>query len=128
MSRYVCFGEGEKDGILVIEVQSKLQKKPGGSMSLLTKEQSESIIKVLEERGATKPCPRCGGTSFSLADGYFAQSVQATQTGIVLGGQILPSVTVICNKCGYMSQHALGVLGLMQLQKNQEKEEKVGKE
>ena len=100
----------------------------GGSMSLLTKEQSESIIKVLKERGASKPCPRCGGTSFSLMDGYSTQPVQATQTGVVLGGQILPFVTVICNKCGYMSQHALGVLGLMEPQKNQEKEEKAGKE
>lgn len=96
-------------------------------MSILTKEQSDLVIKTLQERGVTMPCPRCGNNSFTLQDGYFSQTVQSSQTNVVLGGQILPSVMVICNKCGYMSQYALGVLGLMEPKKTPEEPEKAGK-
>jgi len=53
--------------------------------------------------------------------------VQSSQTNVVLGGQILPSVMVICTNCGYMSQYALGILGLMEPKKTPEEPEKAGK-
>jgi len=80
----------------------------------ISKEEQSKIIKALEEKGATKPCSRCGHKSFSLLDGYFSHSIQTSlEDGIVLGGPTVPVVTTICNNCGYLSQHAVGALGLL---------------
>lgn len=82
-------------------------------MKELSKEEKEKIIKVLDERGAKLPCPRCGNNSFTLLDGYFNQTIQTELKGMVIGGPSVPSVVVACSRCGYLSQHALGTLGLL---------------
>lgn len=79
----------------------------------LSEERKKEIIKVLDELGAKLPCPRCGNPHFILIDGYFNQTIQPELQGIVLGGPSIPSVVVACNKCGFLSQHALGVIGLL---------------
>lgn len=80
----------------------------------MTQEEKDRIIRVLQERGAILPCPRCGNASFALIDGYFNQSIQPQLNGgIVIGGPSIPSVAVICNRCGFISQHAAGALGLI---------------
>jgi ribosomal protein L37E len=78
-----------------------------------TQDQKDKIIKVLTERGANLPCPRCGNNAFTLLDGYFNQIIQEEPKGIVLGGRTIPSIIIACKRCGYLSQHALGVLGLL---------------
>jgi predicted nucleic-acid-binding Zn-ribbon protein len=92
-------------------------------MANTTKEQKDKIIKVLTERGAMLPCPRCGHRDFTLLDGYFNQVIQEVPEGIVLGGRTIPSVVVACNRCGYLSQHALGMLGLLAKEENKPVEE-----
>lgn len=82
-------------------------------MQQISNEKKQEIIKALEEHGAKLPCPRCGNKSFTLLDGYFNQTVQGDVKGMVLGGPAVPSVVVICSQCGYLSQHALGVLELL---------------
>lgn len=84
----------------------------------MTNEEKEKIIKALEERDAKNPCPRCSNDVFNLVDGYFVQSLQEKAKGVVIGGLSLPSVVVVCNKCGFMSQHALGAIGLLSIQDN----------
>ena len=84
-------------------------------MGKMTEAHKEKIVAALTERGATAPCPRCGNQSFSLSDGYFLSVIQTGFPGVTLGGQVVPWIVVICTKCGFMSQHALGVLGLMDL-------------
>ncbi len=81
-------------------------------MQQISNEKKQEIIRALEEHGAKLPCPRCGNKSFTLLDGYFNQTVQSDLKGMVLGGPSVPSVVVICSQCGYLSQHALGALGL----------------
>jgi ribosomal protein S27AE len=77
-------------------------------------DEKTKIVKALEDRKAALPCPRCGSRSFTLVDGYFNQSIQpAVGGGLVIGGPAIPSVVVVCTQCGFMAQHALGVLGLM---------------
>jgi hypothetical protein len=29
------------------------------------------------------------------------------------GGQTVPAAAIVCNRCGFLSQHALGALGLL---------------
>ena len=79
----------------------------------MPEERKKEIIKALEERGAKLPCPRCGNQQFTLVEGYFNQTVQTELKGFVLGGPAIPSVVVACSKCGFLSQHALGALGLL---------------
>lgn len=82
-------------------------------MNELSNEQKQRIIDALDEAGARLPCPRCGNSNFTLLDGYFNQTVQTELGGLVLGGPSVPSVVVVCSRCGYLSQHALGVLKLL---------------
>ena len=82
-------------------------------MQELSQEQKQRIIKALKDRGAKLPCPRCGNDSFTLLDGYFNQTIQTELKGMVIGGPSIPSAVVACNRCGYLSQHALGALGLL---------------
>ena len=71
------------------------------------------IIEKLREKGANRPCPRCGNTTFSIIDGYFNQTIQDDFSGFLIGGQSIPSAITACNNCGYLAQHALGILGLL---------------
>ncbi|MCK4814176.1 hypothetical protein KA005_00275 [bacterium] len=84
-------------------------------MNKMTAKEKQKIVGILSKKGAVHPCPRCGEKGFTLLDGYFNQTIQQTLGGgnTFIGGPSVPSIVVVCNNCGYMSQHALGVLGLM---------------
>ncbi len=82
---------------------------------MFSKEKKEHIIKLLTERFQKRPlfCPMCGHPHFTIADAYLRNDLQADLTSVNLGGPSIPTVAVICNNCGFISQHAIGVLGLM---------------
>jgi hypothetical protein len=90
-------------------------------MASLTQEQKNKIIARLMERGAKLPCPRCGNNKFTLLDGYFTQLISTEVGAYVLGGPSVPSVVTACTQCGYLSQHALGALGLLSADKEASK-------
>ena len=77
-------------------------------------EQKEKIVRALKERGADRPCPRCGNPDWALLDGYHMVSVQPQFQTTVLGGPAVPCIATVCTRCGFLSQHALGALGLLQ--------------
>ena len=79
----------------------------------LSQEEQQRIVAALESRGAKLPCPRCANATFTLVSGYVSQSVQTQLGGLVIGGPRIPSVAVICTRCGFISHHALGTLGLL---------------
>ncbi len=85
----------------------------------LSEQRKQEIIKALDEHGARLPCPRCGNPNFILIDGYFNQTIQTELQGLVLGGPSVPSVVVACSKCGFLSQYALGILGLLPKEETQ---------
>ncbi len=60
-----------------------------------------------------KPCPRCGSPDFTLIDGYSWTVLQSEPIGVTLGGTTIPTVVMICTTCGFLSQHELGVFGLI---------------
>lgn len=83
--------------------------------NVLTQEQKNTIITRLNERLANHPCPRCGNNQFALVDGLQNDTLQDDIKNIKIGGQSIPTIIVACNRCGFLSYHSLGVLGLMDL-------------
>lgn len=85
---------------------------------MISNEEKQRIISELNNRinsGDIK-CPMCGNKHFIIADGYFNTMMQDRLNGIVLGGPSIPSIPsipIICNRCGFISSHALGILGLL---------------
>ncbi|MCY3731419.1 MAG: hypothetical protein OXF98_08765 [Rhodospirillaceae bacterium] len=49
----------------------------------------------------------------TLVDGYFNQTVQDDMSELVIGGASIPSIVTACTNCGFLSQYALGALGLL---------------
>lgn len=87
---------------------------------IMTIEEKQKISNALQQKQALLPCPRCDKQKFTLLEGYFNQTIQQDlQAGLTIGGPSVPSVVVVCDNCGYMSQHALGVLGLLPKNQNE---------
>jgi hypothetical protein len=83
----------------------------------MTPQQANEVIQALQSRGATRPCPRCGNAHFTLLEGFFNQPLSGdltTPSGTMgfSSGPTVPSIVTACARCGFLSQHALGVLGL----------------
>jgi len=81
--------------------------------TMLTREQKEKIKIELLKKLPSLICPMCQGRGFTMADGYFLNSMQEDLTSIDLGEKAIPTIGVICKSCGFVSQHALGALGLL---------------
>lgn len=82
---------------------------------MISNEEKQKIVVELNKRinsGEIK-CPMCGNKHFIIADGYFNSIMQDNLNYIALGGSSIPSIAIVCNKCGFISSHALGVLGLL---------------
>ena len=86
-------------------------------MGNLSVAEKQRIVDALVKHGATKPCPRCDNQKFTLLDGYF-NPIIAAESGIGLGKEVVPSIITVCSRCGYVSLHALGALGLVEKTKN----------
>jgi len=75
------------------------------------------IIRILNERDVNKPCTRCGNNQFTLLDGYVKLSVYdeiEDMNNVKIGGPSVPAIMTACSKCGAITFHALGALGLLQ--------------
>ena len=79
----------------------------------MKKVEKEEIIEQLLKKGVDRPCPRCGNDAITLVDGFFNQTVQDDASDFVIGGASIPTIVTACTNCGFLSQHALGVLGLL---------------
>jgi len=71
------------------------------------------ILDTLTERKVNLPCPRCGFENFTILDGYFVHQPKPTfLLGAIYQYPVVPSIVAICGRCGYISQHSLGILKL----------------
>jgi hypothetical protein len=77
-----------------------------------TQEFREDVVKRISEKGVNRACPRCGTEKFTLVDGFavFGMVDDLQDEGV---RNLVPSVCVACNRCGYLTFHALGPLGLL---------------
>lgn len=81
----------------------------------MTQGDRDKIAKLLTQKGATKPCHRCGHTNFVVIDGYSHFSIQDNMSqGLVIGGPAVPVAMVACANCGAITPHALGALGMLE--------------
>ncbi len=90
---------------------------------MLSKEEKEKIVKRLNERFGELEvkCPMCGNNTFSVSDGYFSNVIQNNLDSLKIAGPSIPAISIICSKCGFISMHALGTLGLLPSQEKGEK-------
>lgn len=86
---------------------------------MFTEDQRKRLIDALTTRigkdGRCLRCPMCDNKDFALGEGHFSPVVQNTPGAVKLAGRTLPTTYIICRHCGFVSQHALGVLGLMDM-------------
>lgn len=81
---------------------------------MLTDDNKNELIKALTEKVESLECPICHKNSFTIVDGYLIHGIQDNKRNILLGnGPMIPSMAIVCNNCGFMSQHNLGILGLL---------------
>lgn len=76
----------------------------------------QQVIDKLKEVGANRPCQRCGNKNFTIIDGFsklFLQDSTENISGLSVGGPVVPVILIACSKCGAITTHSAGVLGLM---------------
>ena len=78
----------------------------------LPPEHRQNVIRALAEHGATLPCPRCGDNGWNVLDSYISNSLTLDVQKVVIGGPVLPTVAVICTKCGFLAEHLAASLDL----------------
>jgi hypothetical protein len=94
---------------------------------VFSEEERTRIVKTLEEKGVRSCCPMCDNKSFVLSEGYLTNTIQPDfKGGIRLGGPSIPTIAIICKKCGFMSQHSAVLLGI--IEKSSAEEGKMGDE
>jgi bacterioferritin-associated ferredoxin len=67
---------------------------------------------LLKSKGADLPCPRCNNSKFAVIEGYFNNRILQTLSTVssVSSTSTVPSIVTVCSNCGYLSQHAYGIL------------------
>jgi len=83
----------------------------------MNKAKKDEIIDRLIKKGVDRSCPRCGNNAVTMIDGYFNHTVQDDVSGFVIGTPSIPTVVTACTNCGFLSQYALGALGLLPRQR-----------
>ena len=74
----------------------------------------EKIAQKLNEKGATRPCHRCGQNAFTVLEGFSNIHLQEDfNAGLVIGGPAVPVIHIVCNNCGAIIPHALGALDML---------------
>jgi len=79
----------------------------------------ETFILRFRARVTDFKCPACGLKSFSV-EGPFSKTIQNTPGAFVVGGPAIPTMGLVCKNCGYISEFALGLLGLLNTEKDKD--------
>ena len=61
----------------------------------------------------------CNNDQFSILDGYVINYLQDDiQNNMMNNVRSIPTITMVCTKCGFLSQHALGSFAFLPKQEN----------
>lgn len=84
-----------------------------GERDQLSETQLQLILDAMELSGVTLPCPRCGNEDFELLKSLsFSRTYSDFRTSQPSSSGI-PAAVTICHQCGFISEHALGSLGII---------------
>lgn len=76
--------------------------------------ETEQLIlsKLLEKVNPQYKCPMCGNDHAALLDGLLNNYVTdfKTRYSVQIGGNSVPVIMLACSKCGFISQHSVGIL------------------
>jgi len=75
-----------------------------------SQKEKAKIIEALKNKTELL-CPACKHKHSQVVDGYFVHIIQESTKNIKLSGQAIPTIVLMCLNCGFISQHALGILG-----------------
>lgn len=80
----------------------------------MDKQERDRIASRFFEIIPNPECPMCHGTQFSVLDSHPVNPVtdDYRKPSAVIRRSI-PSVAIVCVKCGFISLHAMAVMGLM---------------
>lgn len=77
-------------------------------------EEKNKIIKKISDVMPGLECPMCHNKQFVIVDGFFPNMVYDDYNASIMNyTKGMPSFAIVCNKCGFISNHSLGALGLM---------------
>ncbi len=73
----------------------------------------EQLITNLNQRLPDLKCPMCSNVNITLLDGFFNKPLYGFLTAAtVVGSPVVPTVCLICNRCGHVMDFSVGALGI----------------
>jgi hypothetical protein len=76
----------------------------------ISADDKHKIVAALKARGAGS-CPRCNDSQWTVSE-FLRIDVQATMERDTTQRTTIPAIMVVCEHCGFISQHALQPLGV----------------
>ena len=76
----------------------------------ISADDKHKIVAALKARGAGS-CPRCRDSQWTVSE-YSRIEVQATMDRNSAERTTIPAIMIVCEHCGFISQHALQPLGV----------------
>jgi hypothetical protein len=76
----------------------------------ISTDDKQRIITALKSRGAGS-CPRCRDSQWTVSE-FSRIEVQATMERDSVERTTIPAIMIVCEHCGFISQHALQPLGV----------------
>ena len=70
------------------------------------------LSKLLEKVNPQYKCPMCGNNNAGLLDGLLNNFVTdfKAKNSVQIGGNSVPVIMLACSKCGFISQHSVGII------------------
>lgn len=87
---------------------------------MIKEEDKKRILDLIIKRVERLECPICHKDHFSFVDGYSFDALADDYHSVQQEGRILPYVMLVCDNCGFISQHALGTFDLITRQERGE--------
>ncbi len=90
-------------------------------MAISQKEMDDALREIkaaFDRKKAPIRCPVCLHDNLEVQQGYLVHILQDKADVLKLSGQSIPTVPAVCTNCGVVYQFSLGVLGLLNKEKN----------